>query len=623
VRRAVLVLAVLLLAPATARAGFVPAVAVDGPSADVLSAADVELARDGAGALTYLKLDAGVAHVFVSPLLLGAPGAPQRVDVGQVNASSQPHVGVSNGGRVLVTWVNDGQLWASLRPSALDAFSPPIVVSGAGLAGVHDPSLSMTINGKAYAGFTTSGGDVWAAYMAVDGSWFLPDTPLDVDPARTAAGSAVAASGDGTALFAWTETGGDGVSHVLARRVIKQRLGTVPREVSVSVLDGRPGGSADSPGVGIEYDPSYAWVVFRQDFNDGGVVTSRALARRLKASAFDPPVPIDGLSFPAGAGADQPRIAFTGRGRGTFSAGLRGSFGVMARLLKNNVFEAPVRLDAGSVGAPPFAVPTTADDESGTVSWQRGVGIVGSHFTPGVADPEVELSAPALGPADASAGLDASADRAGNAAITFAQGDPSARSVVVALYDLPPRAPAAHNDDKWHAETRPTLHWATVTDTWSTTPVTYRVEIDHVAAATQTGTTYRPRVPLPDGDHRWRIVTTDGRGQETVGIDRFLRIDSHKPRVVDLIVASHARRGSSVSFLSSVTDLGPGVTVGSGVPSVELDFGDGSKATVKVGSDNSARTKHRYLTSGRKTVRMTATDRAGNTRIARAHITIR
>jgi hypothetical protein len=607
-----------LLAPAAAHAGFIPAVAIDGPSADVVSAGDVELARDGGGAVVYLKNEGGAAHVFASLLALGGPAAPQRIDAGQVSAASQPRVAVSSGGRVLVTWVNDGRLWAALKPSSATPFSPPQPVSGTGetLAGVHDPSLSTTINGKAYAGFTTSSGDVWAAYMAIDGTWSLAEAPLDVEPARDAAGSAVYASGDGTALFAWTETGGDGVSHVIARRVVRQRLGTVPREVSVGAFEGRPGGSADSPGVGIEYDSSYAWVVFRQDFVDGGVVTSRALVRRLKASDFGAPVPIDGLSFPAGAGADQPRIAFTGRGRGTFSAAQRGPFAVMATPVKNETIGTTARLDGGSVGTPPFPMPTAVDDSSGTVSWQRGVGIVGSHFTKDVNEPEVELSVPSFGPADASAGLEASSDRAGNAAFTFAQGDPSARRVVVALYDVAPRAPAAHNDEEWRSEGRPKLHWATVTDTWSATAVKYRVEIDHVAVATLSRTTYRPRTAIPDGDHRWRIATSDARGQETVGIDRFLRIDTRPPSAA-LRAPRRIARGALARFTVSVADAT------SGVASVELEFGDGARATASLAGGKLATASHRYLASGRRTVRAVAVDKAGNRRASTARLVVR
>ncbi|MEA2421219.1 MAG: hypothetical protein QOF55_318, partial [Thermoleophilaceae bacterium] len=441
-------------APA-AWAGFVPALPVDGPSADVLPGPDVALARDGSGALAYMKAEGGVAHVFFASLDRGVPQPPQRVDAGQSQASSQGRIAVASGGRAVVTWVNGGQLYAALRAPGATAFAPPVLVYGDPAVTVQDvpTSLAMTINGKAYAAFVTSGGDLRAAYMAVDGTWALADQPLDLDQSRTAAAPAVAASGDGTALYAWTETGGDGVSHVVARRMIRTRLGTVPRELSVGSLEGRSGGSADSPSPGIEYDSSYAWIAFRQDFDDGGAVSSRILARRLVGSELDPPVPVDGLSFPAGAGAERPRLAFTGRGRGTVAASLRGTPGIVGDLLKNDVFQPPVRLDAGPEAAAAFPVPTAADDSSGTVSWRRDPGpggvpaIVGRHFTPLLADPEVMLSSPDFGPVDAGGGggggggLEASADRAGNAAIAFTQGDATGRRVVVALYDLAPRAP--------------------------------------------------------------------------------------------------------------------------------------------------------------------------------------
>ena len=603
----IVVFALGAFAPA-AHAGFIPAVTVDGPSADVVSAGDVDLARDGGGAVTYLKSEGGVAHVFVSTLTLGAPGPVLRLDAGQLGASSQPRVGVSSAGRVLVVWVNDGRLYASLRPGTLGQFSPPVEVTGA--VGMQDPSLSMTINGKAYATYTTSAGDVRASYMAIDGSWFSPDAPLDLDPARAAGSSAVAASGDGSALLAWTEVA-DGVSHVFARRMVGARLGSVTREVSVGSFETRPGANADSPSVGIEYDSSYAWVAFRQDFSNGTGTVSRTLTRRLVASEFDPPKAIDG-----GEPSDHPRIAFTGRGRGTFAASVAAPGGVVGTLLKNDVFEPSARLDAGNVFASSYPVPTAADDGTGTVSWQRDSSIVARRLSPKLNDPEALLSVPEFGPAEASAGLEAAADRAGNAAITFAQGDPGARRVVVALYDLAPRAPAAHNDEKWRRETRPKFHWASVTDAWSTTPVRFRLEIDHVAVKTLTGTTYRLPAALPDGDHRWRIVTSDARGQESIGIDRFLRIDTRRP-TISVRLSGRARRGAPTRFTASVSDPP------SGVASVALDFGDGSHGTAPVKGGKPARIAHVFRVGGTRLVRATAVDRAGNTRVATLRVRVR
>jgi hypothetical protein len=125
-------------------------------------------------------------------------------------------------------------------------------------------------------------------------------------------------------------------------------------------------------------------------------------------------------------------------------------------------------------------------------------------------------------------------------------------------------------------------------------------------------------VPLPDGDHRWRIVTTDGRGQQTVGIDRFLRIDTVAPTVSARLVG-RARRGKAASFTASVSDG----TGGSGVRSVEWDFGDGTKATSAVVGGRLARAAHRYLAAGKRTVRAVAIDQAGNRRAAKLVVKVR
>ena len=597
--RALLTCALLLaIAAAPARADFIPGAAVD---TDVAGTPDAALARDGAGAMAYAKSAEGV---YVRVLTLGTPAAPQRLDGGQPGPSSAVHVAASNGGRVLVTWINGGTLYGALRLSANAGFSGPVPVLGDATGAV----LSMTINGKAYAAAVTSGGDLREAYMAVDGTWSLADAPLDVDPARVASSPAVAASGDGTALFAWVETGGDGVPHVFARRAVRSGLSSVPREVSVAQFEGHGGGAADSPAVGIEYDSSYAWVAFRQDFLDGSGAVSRVLARRLLGSEFDPPSAVDGLGFgaAAGGGADEPGLAFTGRGRGTFSARVRPA-AVSVVPIKNDVFGSPVGfISGGDVDAPS---PTAVDDSTGTIAWERDGAVLGRHFDAKAIEPEVPLAVASLGPA--SGGIASAADRIGDSAIAFAQGG----SAVLALYDHPPRAPSAHNDEHWRAENRPKLHWSTITDTWSTA-VSYQLEIDHVVQATLTRTTWRAPRPLPDGDHTWRIVTTDARGQQTAGVDRPLRIDTERPHVM-LILPLRARAGKRVSMLLSASDLP------SGVRRVSLDFGDGPPVNLRLDGSNTAHPAHTYARRGRYTLRAVVGDQAGNERTEVEHIRIR
>lgn len=513
-RAAALALA-LLLAPASAYAAFFKGVPVD----QAVAAGDVDLAPGGDGAFTYLKGEDGAAHVFVAAVKSGTPASPQRIDVGQTLASSQPRVAATGGGRILVVWVNDGKLFASLRPGAGAPFSVPTLAYAAADGSVLDPTVSMTLGGKAYASFATTTGDARGAYMAAGGSWSAPDAPLDVDPAQTGSGPTVVASGDGTAMYAWTETAADGLTHVFLRRAVGTRLSSVAPEASVPSLDFRAGGNADSPSLGIELDSARVWVAFRQDFNDGGTFTSRALGRRLLGSGFDaPPFAVDGLSFPAGAGADHARVALTGRGRGTFSASLRAPAGVTGMLLKNDVLGPVRRVDTGSSASASSPIPTAADDATGTVVWQTASAIVGRHLNAATTEPQATLS----GAVDASAGLDSSGDANGDAAITFLQGG----TVRLALFDAPPRSPHAHDEKRWQRNPRPRFHWSAVTDAWSKR-VTYKIQIDKKTVFTTTGTTWIPSRPIPNGDHRWRIVTVDSRGQQTFSHDRHLRIRAH------------------------------------------------------------------------------------------------
>ena len=94
-----------LPAPAHAAAGrYFPGETIDGPSADIQVLSDVDVARDGTGALVYVKRDGGVDHVFASRLVEGRWQAPERVDGGLAAAASEPAVAASGNGRLAIVF---------------------------------------------------------------------------------------------------------------------------------------------------------------------------------------------------------------------------------------------------------------------------------------------------------------------------------------------------------------------------------------------------------------------------------------------------------------------------------------------------------------------------------------
>src|SRR4051812_23323548 len=147
VRRLVLLLtAALVLGPAAAaQASWNVAQAIDGPNADVVGMGSVDIARDGTGAVAYLRRDGGVAHVFVSRLFGGVWQSPVRVDPG-LGAATEAKVTVGDGNRIAVAWIADGSVFgASTAVSATPApFTGPGQIGGPGAEsddadpGVHD-----------------------------------------------------------------------------------------------------------------------------------------------------------------------------------------------------------------------------------------------------------------------------------------------------------------------------------------------------------------------------------------------------------------------------------------------------------------------------------------------------
>src|SRR6476659_9388266 len=126
-RRLLLLTAALIAIPAAnAHAAAFPGDPVDGPGtgSEVQSLGDADLARDGIGALTYVKRVDGLDEIFVARFVAGVFAAGERIDAGLPGAGSQPVVGASDGGRLALAFVNDGIVYGVVRPAG-QGYSAP------------------------------------------------------------------------------------------------------------------------------------------------------------------------------------------------------------------------------------------------------------------------------------------------------------------------------------------------------------------------------------------------------------------------------------------------------------------------------------------------------------------
>jgi hypothetical protein len=589
--RHALTLLLIALPAAPARAAFFPADSIDGPSADIVSVGDVDFARDGAGAVVYVKRDGGVQHIFASRLTGGAWQPPERIDPGIATASSQPVVGVADGGRVVAAFVSGGALFGTSRVPGATGWSAPVQIAAA----ASDPSLDVSINAVGYVTYT-SAGDVLAARLSRDATdWAPMAQPLDIDPADASGDSDVAVSADGVALSTFVEG-----TRVVARKLFGTKVSQVPQVLNADQVEGQAGGAADSPDVDAEDDSSFGWIVFRQSFADH----SRVIARRLLGSTFDPPVVVD-----AEAAGSSPRIDLSERGEGTTAVATPDN-GVVADMLHLDAFGTATRLDTPPSLVAPTPAPTIAENGSATVSWLQAPGDPGASVVHGrhwiinqtrrgfpVPEPDTVLSNPAFGPVDPSAGLDAAADRLGDAVTVFVQGAADQRRLVGAQFDRPPGKFLVYWGTGYRSLKAKPMKWAPASELWG--PLTYTVMIDNKAVGTTTAPPFTPPVRIKDGKHRWWVLATDQRGQQARTKSEPLRVDDTPP---SLHVAVH-RSGATVTVTAAAHDKR------SGLRAIVTSFGDGT-------SHAGSRVTHRYRRSGTYRLVVRAIDYAGARRLS-------
>lgn len=599
-----------LAAPAAAGAAFFGGEPVDGPFVDLQTVGDLDIARDGTGAVGYVRGDGG-PRAFVSRLVNGAFQAPERVDPGLDQPATDVAVAAVDGGRVVAAYISGGGLFTAVRPAADQPWSAPQLLA----TGASDPSVDMSIHGVAYVSFTV-GGDVRLARLNRRETQFaVLAEAADVDPAREAGvgdgRSDIAVNAEGSAVVVFGERV-DGQLRVIGRRVFRDRVSAAPQDLTLGEVEGRTPGPADLPDIDGEDDSSFAWAVFRQEF--GG--QRRAVLRRLVGGQFEPAVFADGIA-PGGPDAvASAKVELSGRGEGIVTTATAG--GIWGLTIKDNKPQPPRAIGPGSVLSQPGG--GIGENLDRIAAWISGDGVLGVFYDDDeeqrnepFAQAPVTLSNAGLGPVDPTAGFDVAADRAGNGAAVYVQGVGAERRLMAAVYDRAPGTFVATTTTSWRKFARPPLAWNEPLDLWG--PLTYRVEIDGQPFGTSATTTTTTVNPVPDGIHQWRVIAIDRRGQETPSRTRTLRVDATAPTVK----ATTKRSGRLLRVTVKANDVIPPSGRASGVGVVRIAWGDGVTTTNPKGRKAS----HRYGRRGRVTVRVSATDRAGNAAVFRKRLTIK
>lgn len=586
-RRLIVLLLLLLVFPASARADWFPATPIDGPNADVVAVGNVDLARDGVGAVAYLRKDGGVTHAFISRLVAGGWRAPERVDptAGEV---TEVKVAVGDGNRIAVAWIADGNVYANVAPGGTPdpgPFAGPVQLGGPGAKSID---IDLGVNGAGYLTWE-QGGNVHAARLQ-DAAWTLVPQALDVDLALEAGTGAlapkVAVSAEGYAVVTWGDAA-PGITRVWARRITGLNLSVAPQLLNVP-----EGGNADSPDIDIEDDGSFAWVVFRQDL--AGV--SRSIGRRLVGSLFEPLEPID-----ANLSSDAPKVQMGGGGVGYAVAQGQGGTAVLGSWLSRDHFQVPGRLDGADSATPTKPEVAASDRGDIALTWRTGpVGgtVARARFKDGESGvgPEFTVSNPALGPV-IDPGVFVGGDRLGDFAVAMVQGSPGAYALTGAVFDRAPGSPFIEETTTYKRKTRPDFRWRAGIELWGAQR--FRVFVDNVVIGETPNETLTPRVPLTTGTHTWQVEAVDARGQTSRSRLRTLKIDAVAPTLTVKVSGKRAA-GKSLKVTVRAKDAG-----GAGLDHITVDYGDKSAKSSK------ATTRHKYK-RGTFRLKVAAVDKAGN-----------
>ena len=642
-----------LSAPASAGAVVSDVHLLDGPSADVIDVADAAMSEDGTGGVVWPRRVDGRAHVFAAQFRNGAWGPPRRVDAGQGFDSSWPRIAAGDGGRLVVTWVqelgveSDRLFSATLDPGA-NAFQAPVPVDfNVGEATSTFPDLAMARGGQAYLAYVvvtdTSpanppgyvGADVRVARY--NGRlWSVLGTPVDRNinsPLRlpTEGNSPkVGIDVQGGGVVAWQEPDDEFVDRVWARRLFGTSTG-IPLQVSPSSWEGAPlRGPADSFALDVA-GFGQAAVAFRQQPGQAGKLdAARAMVNETPdvfselAGSFGQAILADGGTR-GGLGA--PSVAVDPRG--LFATGFSAATASLLGSGDDVAAEPVKRLDAGASSIAGDPLVDLAETGAAVAAWRElrgGAGLVAvqERRADGVVEP-TDLSAPRGGGVGrvvlGGSGL-------GDAIVAWKQGDGGGAQIAASVVDAPPDPFLVLLPERWQRKRKVRIAWDRSPNAIGRVRYSVSVDDEPVVESRRGLSAYLRPDDIDDGRHRIQVFAVDAAGQETGSRVGPLRVDRHGPRVrlrrrgrrLAVVVSDGPRRSTSgvrrgsvrVSFgeRASASAAASGRPGGAGSASrrAKAKRGRGKRRRKPV----TVRVVHTYSHGGRFWLKVRVRDKAGN-----------
>lgn len=638
---AALLAAALLALPAAASAIVFDVAPIDGPSAEIVDVGDAAMSEDGSGGVVYLKQVGGRTHVFAAQFRDGAWRAPQRVDVGQSFDSSWARIGAGDGGRLLVTWVqefgveSDRMFSATLDPGA-NSFQAPVPVDfNVGEAASTYPDLAMSRGGQAYLVYrviTDLSPSNPAGYVGADTRvarynsrlWSLLGTPIDRSistPVRTLSEENAPEVGidiQGQGVVAWQEPDDEFIDRIWVRRLFGTSVG-IPILASPQSWEGLPlRGPADAFSLDVAGFGQVA-VAFRQQPGQASKLTApRLMVNEMPDVFSESAKTFAGAHLADGgvrSGLGPPSVAADPRS--LYLTGFGSDAATLLGLGDEAAAEESVRVDGGASTIAGEPLVDLAETGAAVAAWRElrgnaGLVVVQERRADGVAE-STDLSAPSGG---AVGRIVLGGSGHGDAIVAWKQGAGANSQLAAAVLDAPPDPFLVLLPSGWQRGKRIRIAWDKSPNAISAVRYSVSVDDEPVRENLRKLHALLERDDLEDGRHRIQIFATDAAGQETGSRVGHLLVDRRPPRV-RLI-----RRGPRLAVVVTDGPKSQASTLRKG--SVRVTFGDGRKAGASSASASasgkakkkakppSVRVRHAYAGPGRYRVRVSARDRAGN-----------